>query len=251
MEPARPTLRCLRSDFDIAIPPVDDPLDEIDHPLLRKMNEQFADPSTPHERISAIDDNVLLKVKLQRWRGAVWLEAPIPWLVAASGREAGSLDDVYASLTAGAIAARKSYNAAHSGQLTTRTYSDYLVPNADDRERYRLEAGARFMRQLSAAVPDLLRASLRDGREHAVEIGGFDLGIQVRADHRHETYVAVRVTGSVPVSLMMLIFDYVPGCDRGGWFPEDALPDRPLRSGEQVWSNLMDPIAAAKLLDVD
>lgn len=251
MDPARPTVRCLREDLKLAVPPVDDPLDEIDHPLLAKSNEQFADPQAPHERVRAVDDNVLFKVRIQRWRGAVWLEDALPWLVAAGAREAGSPDDFYTMLAADVTAARRSYNAEHAGTLRTRTYSDHLLPNVDDRERYRLEAGARFLRRLSATVYDLLRASLRDGREHAAAVGSLDLGIQVRADHGHETYVAVRITGSVPANLIMLIFDYVPGCDRGGWFPEDALPDRPLRPGEQAWSNLMDPVAAAKLLDVD
>jgi hypothetical protein len=251
MDPARPTVRCLREDLQLAVPPVDEPLDETDHLLLATANEQFAGPNTSRERIRAVDDNVLFKVKVHRWRGAVWLEEELPWLVAAGERESGSPDDFYAALAAEVTAARKGYNAEHARALKTSAYSDYLLPNADDRERYRLEAGARFMRRLLAVVHDLLRASLRDGREYATEVGTFDLGIQVRADHGHETYVAVRITGSVPANLVMLIFDYVPGCDRGGWFPEDALPDRPLRSGEQAWSNIMDPTAAAKLLDVD
>jgi hypothetical protein len=251
MDPARPTVRCLREDLRLAIPPADEPLDEIDHPLLAKTSERFADPPTSHERIRAVDDNILFKVKVRRWRGAVWLDDDLPWLVAAGERESGSPDDFYAALASDVTAARRSYNAESASTLKTRAYSDHLLPNADDRERYRLEAGARFMRRLSARVNDLLRASLRDGREHATDVGTFDLGVQVRADHGHETYVAVRITGSVPANLIMLIFDYVPGCDRGGWFPEDALPDRPLRPGEQVWSNIMDPTAAAKLLDVD
>ncbi|MBW8806722.1 MAG: hypothetical protein JF587_23130 [Catenulisporales bacterium] len=67
---ARPTLRCLREDLDLPLPPVNRPLDEIDHPLVRKAAERFADPDTPQERIRAIDDQVLFKVKAQRWRGA-------------------------------------------------------------------------------------------------------------------------------------------------------------------------------------
>jgi hypothetical protein len=45
------------------LPPARVPLDEIDHPLLRKAEEQFAAEDTPHERIRAIDDVVLFKVK--------------------------------------------------------------------------------------------------------------------------------------------------------------------------------------------
>jgi hypothetical protein len=56
-----------------------------------------------------------------------------------------------------------------------------------------------------------VRESLCDGHEHAVTLETFVLGIQVRAEHGHETYVAI--------------------------------------PGEQVFSNLTDPIEAAKLLD--
>jgi hypothetical protein len=43
---------------------------------------------------------VLFKVKAQRWRGAIWVDAGIPWLVAAGQREEGSPEDFYASLAA-------------------------------------------------------------------------------------------------------------------------------------------------------
>jgi hypothetical protein len=79
---ARPTLRCLREDLALAFPCADTPLEDISHPLLAKATERFADDQTPHERIAAIDDEVLFKVKAQRWRGAVWIDAGIPWLVA-------------------------------------------------------------------------------------------------------------------------------------------------------------------------
>jgi hypothetical protein len=68
---ARPTLRCLREDLALAVPRADTPLEEISHPLLAKATERFADDQTPHERIAAIDDEVLFKVKAQRWRGDV------------------------------------------------------------------------------------------------------------------------------------------------------------------------------------
>lgn len=64
--PVRPTLRCLREDLELAVPPARIPLDEIDHALLRKAAEQFAAEDTPHERIRAIDDIVLFKVKTGR-----------------------------------------------------------------------------------------------------------------------------------------------------------------------------------------
>ncbi len=130
MRPTRPTLRCLRDDLHVPLPPVSQPLDEIDHPLLRKAAEQFTDPDIPHERVAALDDQVLFKVKIRRWRGAVWVEPDQPWLVAAGRREDGSPDDFYAALAADARAARTRYNAAHPAPLTTRTHTAHLLPAA-------------------------------------------------------------------------------------------------------------------------
>jgi len=39
------------------------------------------------------------------------------------------------------------------------------------------------------------------------------------------------------------------GCEADGWYPEYALPERDLLPAEQAWSNLMDPRAAARVLD--
>ncbi|MBY8853056.1 hypothetical protein [Saccharothrix longispora] len=89
----RPTLRCLRDDLRIALPPIDDPLDEIDHPLIRKANDQFAVPAGPRERIRSVDDVVMFKVKVQRWRGAVVETGEPSWLLLARVREDGSRDD--------------------------------------------------------------------------------------------------------------------------------------------------------------
>ena len=72
--PVRPTLRCLREDLHLPLPPASTPLDQVDHPLLTKAGEQFADPDTPHERIRAVDDVVLFKVKTGRWRGATYID---------------------------------------------------------------------------------------------------------------------------------------------------------------------------------
>jgi hypothetical protein len=253
MERGRPTLRCLREDLKVALPATDMPLDEIDHPLLAKTHEQFADPATPHERIAAIDDEVLFKVKINRWRGAIWTNHPSAdvrvWLVAAGWREDGATTDFYATLAAGARIARSRYNAVHAQAITTDTYTAHLLPDDADQERYRAESAARFERALAAAVRDLCRASLLDGREHTATVGGAVLGIQIRAPQGHETYVAVRIIGAVPLSVTIVVLDLVPGCDIDGWFPEYSLPERPLDPAEQAWSNLMDPTAAAKLLD--
>jgi hypothetical protein len=253
MDRVRPTLRCLHEDLELNVGPVDRPLEEIDHPLLAKAQEQFADPRTPHERIAAVDDQVLFKVKVGRWRGAVWPEAAaaqVPlWLVAAGRREDGSTTDFYAALATAAKAARARYNATHTPALTTSTHTAHLLPDETDHARYRAEAAVRLERLLATTVHTLALASLLDGREHQATVTGARLGIQIRASHGHETYIAVRITGSVSDALTVTVLDLVPGCALDGWFPEYSLPERPLEAAEQAWSNLMDPIAAAKLLD--
>jgi hypothetical protein len=197
MKATRPTLRCLREDLKVPLPPVNRPLDEVAHPLLDKANEHFANGSGGRERIRAVDDQVLYKVKVQRWRGAVWIEPDLPWLVAAGQRESGSPDDFYAALAVDGRAARARYNASHTPPLITDTCTSPLLPDGDDRLRYRLEAGARLVRRLAALIPALVRDSLRDGREHTADLDAFGIAIQVRADHGHETYVAIGIPGSV------------------------------------------------------
>lgn len=248
-ERVRPTLRCLRDDLALPIPHVDTPLSEISHPVLAKAAERFADGQTPQERITAIDDRVLFKVKVQRWRGAVWVDGSLAWLVAAGQREEGSPDDFYASLTDLGKAARARYNAGHSPALTTTTYSAELLPGHDDELRWRAEAAVRTERRLRTAVHDLLRQSLLDGHEHAAMLDGAALGIQVLANEGHETYVAIRIIGSVPRGLIATIISLVPGCQLDAWMSDYAMPERAMAPEEQIWSNIMDPSAAAKFLD--
>jgi hypothetical protein len=73
-------------DLRIPLPPVNEPLDEIDHPLLAKARPQFTVPEAARERIRAIDDGVVWKVKIQHWRGAVRAADQIAWLIAAGTR---------------------------------------------------------------------------------------------------------------------------------------------------------------------
>jgi hypothetical protein len=165
-ERARPTLRCLREDLGLAVPRVDTPLEEATHPLLAKAAERFAGEQPPQERIAAVDDQVLFKVKVQRWRGAVWIDAGVAWLVAAG--------------------------------------------------------------------------SLLDGRENAAMLDGAALGIQVLADQGHETYVAIRIIGSVPRRLVATILSLVPGCQADAWMSDYAMPERAVapksRSGPTSWT---------------
>jgi hypothetical protein len=251
MGAVRPTLRTLREDLQIPLPPAPDPLDEIPHPVLAKAHEQFTAPDRPHERIRAIDDTVLFKVKSGRWRGAIWQDSgsEVPaWLVAAGVREDGSREDFYAALATATRSAKARYNSTHSTALITDTYSGPWLPTPDDLERYELEAGARLERRLAAAVHHLIHSALEDGAEHAALLDGIALGIQILVRSEHETYVSIRIIGSVPTNITALILSAVPGCDPTGWGPEYAMPDRPIAPAEQVWSNLIDPDQAAKIV---
>lgn len=111
----RPTLRCPTGELGMSPPPAEAPLDEVDHPLPREAALQLADPTGTRERISAIDDTVFFKIKVQRWRGAAWTDGNgQAWLVAAGQREEGSKDDFSESLATAARAARTRYNSEHS-----------------------------------------------------------------------------------------------------------------------------------------
>lgn len=65
-ERTRPTLRCIRDDLGLAVPRVDVPLEGLAHPLLAKVVERIAGEQAPQERIAAVDDRVLFKVKVRR-----------------------------------------------------------------------------------------------------------------------------------------------------------------------------------------
>jgi hypothetical protein len=223
---ARPTLRCLCEDLALTVPRADTALEEISHPLLAKANERFADDRTPHERIAAIDDEVLFKVKAQRWRGAVWVDT-----VAGCRRAAGR------GITRRFL------------RLPGTTYTADLLPGRDDDLRWRAETAVRAERRLRAVVHDLIRQSLLDGHEHAAMLDGAALGIQVLADQGHETYVAIRIIGSVPRQLVATILSLIPGCELDAWMSDYAMPERAVAPEEQIWSNIMDPVAAAKFLD--
>ena len=96
---------------------------------------------------------------------------------------------------------------------------------------------------------DLVRQSLLDGHEHASIFDGAALGIHVLAEQGHETYVAIRIIGSVPRRLVATILSLVPGCELDAWMSDYAMPERAVAPEEQIWSNIMDPAAAAKFLE--
>ena len=90
-------------------------------------------------------------MKVQRWRGAVWIaDDAIPWLVAAGQREEGSPDDFYAALTARGKAARSQYNAAHTPPADHRNAYRRPSPGREDELRWKAEHAVRMERRLAA-----------------------------------------------------------------------------------------------------
>lgn len=236
----RPTLRCLRDDLAVTKPPpVDQPLDIIDHPILRKANASFPTADTPGERIAAIDDTVLFKVKIQRWRGAVWRPISEQWPVAAGRRQAGSPDDFYADLAARGRQWRAETNAAGALRVTTDTYVERLHPTEQDRRRLALEEADRRSRAYREVVPRLVRLAADSGEEERDEAAGYTIGVLIERRELDEVYVGLRIVGPVSVTDHVVILARVPGTEIDSWFI-DTMPLRPSEPGEIVWSTLID-----------
>ena len=70
-----------------------------------------------------------------------------------------------------------------------------------------------------------------------------------RHDQGHETYVAIRIIGSIPRRLVATVLSLIPGCEFDAWISDYAMPERAVAPEEQIWFNIMDPVAAAKFLD--
>jgi hypothetical protein len=101
----------------------------------------------------------------------------------------------------------------HATPLRSTTYCGYFLPGHEDDLRWRAEAAARTERRLRTTVHDLVRQSLLDGHEQAVMLDGAALGVQVLADQGHETYVAIRIIGSVPRRLVATLFGRRARCE--------------------------------------
>ncbi len=177
------------------LPPLNPLLDEVEHPLIQKVVQQFANAAGSRERIRAIDDHVFYKTKVQRWRAAVWIDKDQPWLVAAGRRQEGSPEDFYQQLASTAQAQRSTYNRQHSAPIATNTYTANFLPTRADWDRLQAEEATRLVQRFRATVNHLVRACLRDGYEHSAEIPGALLGIEIRADEGHESYVAIESWG--------------------------------------------------------
>lgn len=109
--PTRPTERCLiedlQDDWDDStdmrtsrhgLSKLDKAPYLLDHKIIRKAADEFLDLSADKQResISGLTDPPFWKVKIDRWRGAVYVDSDgQPWLVAAGRRYEGEGRDFY------------------------------------------------------------------------------------------------------------------------------------------------------------
>lgn len=206
----------------------------------------FATVGASCERIVAIDDEILCKVKITRWRGAVWRRLPEQWLCAAGWREAGDPDDFYAALAKRGRAWRAEYNASNRPSLTTDAWTKRLLPDELDRKRLALEDADARARAYEEVVPRLVRDAIRSGTEARDEVAGYGLAILVERRDFGAIYIGLRIRGPLTVSDYTVILAEVPGADRDGWFI-DRMPHRTDDPGEIVWSNVMDEAFVAEV----
>lgn len=122
------TLRCLREDLRLHVPPVEVDLGGLDHPLVGEARRLAPTAPRGQKRILSIEHPLVYRLRHGRWRGATWLEADAArfWLCAGAQREQGSGEDAYEVFVALHRAGR-------------------LLPDEDDRLRDELERNARII----------------------------------------------------------------------------------------------------------
>lgn len=145
----RVTLRCLREDLGLAVPPVEVDLGRLDHPLVVEARRVAPTAPRVQKRVLSIDHPLVYRLRHRRWRGATWLETDPGrfWLCAAAQRKEGSRDDAYELFAALHDAGR-------------------LLPDDDDHLRDALERNTRVIDAAAADIPAALEeASTNPGSE--------------------------------------------------------------------------------------
>jgi hypothetical protein len=153
---ARVTLRCLREDLELPLPPVETDLGKLDHVLVGETRRIAPTAPRGQKRILAIEHPPVYRLRHGRWRGATWLEADAArfWLCAAAQREEGSGGDAYTLFLALHQAGR-------------------LLPDENDELRDALERNARIIDSASDTIgPALNEALAHRGLDIAMSFGG-------------------------------------------------------------------------------
>lgn len=171
----RVTLRCLREDLSLQLPPVEVDLSSLDHPLIDEARRVAPTAPTGQKRILSIGHPLVYRLRHGRWRGASWLEdaAARFWLCAGAQRDQGSRDDPY-----------ELFSALHQ--------AGRLLPDADDLLRDALERNARIInaadREIAAMLAD---ATAHPGQDAEVRLDGLvDIRLHVTAPGE-EVWVAI------------------------------------------------------------
>lgn len=213
------TLRCLREDLKLALPPVEIDLGGLEHPLLDEARRIAPAAARGQKRILSIERPLVYRLRHGRWRGATWLEtAPARfWLCAAAHREAGSGEDAY-----------ERFSGLHR--------TERLLPDDDDRLRDALERNARIIGDAADAIhAAVVDAFDRRDRDVAISFGGLiDARLYVTTPGE-EIWVAIAtqaVDGRfVEERLRDVLFGLVlEAADTELWEPRADWP-----SGELAW----------------
>lgn len=241
------TLRCLRADLDIDIPTIPRTLDDIEHDLLEEA-QLISCGHAPTSRVSAIDDQVLLKLKPSgRWRGAGWSEGSLltsqMWVVAGGWREDGSPDDFYSDLKRSCQAERRRRNGEKRDLEPGKTcFSQHLNPAEEDFDRLKVDRATQKVRDSERDIPDLVARARRDvGTVFTVTALGAEVEALVLRNGLDELYLAIRVTGSAPTDAHFAILSLAcPGLLADDWEPLTLAPHRGRRPNEVIWLTLLE-----------
>lgn len=213
------TLRCLRDDLHLALPPVEVDLGGLDHPLIAEARRLAPPAPRGQKRILSIGHPLVYRLRHGRWRGATWLESDEVrfWLCAGALREEGSGDDAYEVFAALHQAGR-------------------LLPDEDDRLRDALERNARIIDDAAGSIPAALdEASARRARDLTVRFGAeVDARLHV-ASAGDEIWVAIATQAAdgrfVDERLRDVLFRLIFDAARAElWEPRADWP-----SGELAW----------------
>jgi hypothetical protein len=215
----RVTLRCLRDDLKLELPPVEVDLGGLDHVLVGETRRLAPTAPRGQKRIPSIEHPPVYRVRHGRWRGATWLEPEAArfWLCAGARREEGSGEDAY-----------EQFAALHRAQR--------LMPDADDRLRDALERNARIIAAAADSIDSVLaRAFDRRGHDIAVSFAGLiDVRLHVVVSGE-EVWVAIATQATdgrfVEERLRDVLFGLVlTAAEAEEWEPRADWP-----SGELAW----------------
>jgi len=213
----RVTLRCLREDLKLDVPPVETDLGSLDHPLVAEARRLASAAPRGQRRILSIEHPLVYRLRHGRWRGATWLEAEAArfWLCAGAQREEGSGEDAYEIFAALHRAGR-------------------LLPDDDDRLRDELERNARIIDDAADLIPSVL-ADAFNHRDVTACFGGLvDARLHVTVPGE-EVWVAIATQATdgrfVEERLRDVLFGLVlDAAEAELWEPRADWP-----SGELAW----------------